>query len=656
MKIFLPLIVFCLFTLSVDAQLDVQIKQGNRTVCINESLVFQDSIINGTPTTYEWISSIATFSSTSASMTQASFSGSGDVILKTQDGTNTYYDTVQVTVDTIPTIMLSPNMNVCCEFGNIFLNLNVLEPTSNLSYGSWSCTQYPNLVQNNVFYTDSVCALIPWGAKSIGVYVTYTYQNPSSNCINSDSMLIAVNRLPTIVTQNGQFCQDIGAIDLSEELILSPVNTFLGFPSWRCLDSNSSSNKFYANMLENRGSPFAPDWWLNLEKPNYTITNTDKDTIILEFTYINSDGCPSTGAVSIFLWRVPEIAFSSNRELCWDEGKISLNTLTGVNLTDGMWSVYDSTGYDLAVNLGSFDNDTINTLNSIQDTISHSWIIRYDHVATGCPARNDTILTINPVPQLTLTPLTSSQFCETQSNIQLEASPSGGVWSANDPDVLIGDSLSPTNASILNQEKEVFYNYTDAVTGCSNADTLVYRIDEVPMFTLFPDDMVVCRLPSASTKSVNFKFEADNSPAILWSDFSNQVTLTPLVAGEGIASFSSLNNARDTFTIIVSAEGLYSCNDIDSTFEMVIVEDANCVLAVDRLTNAIFRIYPNPSNGLVTIKGDLEVIECLNSLGQKIWVERVGNNSYRIDSKGVNVLLLKDLKTGSTSYQKLIVK
>ena len=150
-------------------------------------------------------------------------------------------------------------------------------------------------------------------------------------------------------------------------------------------------------MLENRGSQFAPDWWINLDESNYEIQNTDKDTVVLEFTYTDQYGCRTKDTSLIFIWRVPKITFSTNRELCWDEGKISLNTLTGVNLTDGVWTIYDSIGFRNPATLGGLTGDTINTLNSVPlaspSATPNRYLIRYDHIATGCPAQNDTTLT-----------------------------------------------------------------------------------------------------------------------------------------------------------------------------------------------------------------------------------------------------------------------
>jgi len=46
-------------SISVNAQLNVQIKSGDRQVCAGDVLSFTDSIVTGSPMSYEWISSVA---------------------------------------------------------------------------------------------------------------------------------------------------------------------------------------------------------------------------------------------------------------------------------------------------------------------------------------------------------------------------------------------------------------------------------------------------------------------------------------------------------------------------------------------------------------------------------------------------------------------
>jgi hypothetical protein len=97
------------------------------------------------------------------------------------------------------------------------------------------------------------------------------------------------------------FCQDINQINLDDEVVLSPANTSLGTPSWKCLDCNG--NDFNA-MLEDRGPGAGiTDYWLKVDPATYTLQNVDRDTITLEFEYVNENGCRSRDTVVLRLWK-----------------------------------------------------------------------------------------------------------------------------------------------------------------------------------------------------------------------------------------------------------------------------------------------------------------------------------------------------------------
>jgi len=485
-------------------------------------------------------------------------------------------DTVNIFVNQLPIVNVSADYAVCCDAGNIPLNFNIVTPTGNPSTGGWSCTRYPNLVQGNVFYTADACDLIVSPARSVKIFVTYTYTNPTTLCVNRDSVGITVNSLPRIILLDKQYCQDIGSVQLDNDVVISPANTSLGTPSWKCLDSNSISNRFIADMLKNRGSKFAPDWWINLDESSYEIQNTDKDTVVLEFTYINEHGCRNKDTSLIFIWRVPKITFSTNRELCWDEGKISLNTLTGVNLTDGVWTIYDSTGFRVATSLGGLSGDTINTLNSVRlasaSATPNRYLIRYDHIATGCPARNDTTLIINPLPVVNITQLAPDRYCETVANMPLNANPAGGTWSSNDPSALVGgNTFSPGNASTIFPDSIHFrYNYTSNVTGCKNVDSIHALVDVSPTITT-PTGTEFCRTKGIMTETLQFALTGQNTDRIDWFNFSPgapRVTMGTVASQNITLNYQA--DSTEVFRIITNVEGRGSCADEGGFFDITV--------------------------------------------------------------------------------------
>jgi hypothetical protein len=496
-------------------------------------------------------------------------------------------DSMSVLVNQLPIVQLDQGEEVCCDYGPILLDNKILAPVGGPhSTGGWSTSPNPSLIDNSIFQTADACGLIVAPAKLIRTSLVYTYQEPSTLCINKDSLVITVNGLPSTLLQEKQYCQDIGSIPLDDDVVLSPANTSLGFPSWRCLDSNSANNNFTADMLENRGFSFAPDWWLNVGESDYEIQNDNDDTITLEFSFTNAKGCSTKDTIDMVIAKVPKLTFSSHRDLCISEGEISLKDLMGVNLNDGTWSVVDTSSGALFRNptlLGGITNeDTINTLASTPlatfTTTPNSWWIRYTHTATGCPTFKDTFLRINPLPSLTLDPL-SVRYCETNADIPLIATPSGstGTWSATDPSALVsGNTFSPSNATLFNTDITFYYTYTNPTTGCSNTDSIASIVDLEPTLSLPLDETYCLNTPTEASRTLTLPISGANTSGVSWFGANTYGNVARIATGTidpvqntGTITFTLQNQKADTFRIIGSAGGLGSCAGNTDKFEII---------------------------------------------------------------------------------------
>lgn len=667
-KLLSCLLIFSAF--GTQAQLDVQIKLGDRNACTNATLLLIDSIVTGTPASYEWISSVATFSSPSSGITQASFSASGEVILKTQDSTVTFYDTISVTLNLPPVVDAGDDESVCCDYGSILLNNKIITPAGAPSTtGFWSTLTNSYLIDSNKsFNTAESCSLIVPPATYIQTSLVYAHQDPSTQCIGRDTVNITVNALPSTVLQSRAYCQDLGSIRLDTDIVLSPANTSLGISTWRCLDSNSTINKFTANMLETRGYSFYPDWWLNFDEPDYAVQNDYRDTITLEFSYTNASGCSTLDTVDIIIYKVPEITFSSGRDICLNEGRISLKNLMDVNLEEGNWSVLDTSSGTLFRNpseLGGIsDGDTINTLLSTplvsSSATPNSWRIRYTHTASGCPTFKDTSLIINPLPRLRLDPLFLS-YCESSSDILLRAIPSGatGIWTSTDSISIVGgNTFSPSSATINGADITLFYNYTNPATGCFNVDSIFTRIDAAPILNIEAEDSF-CYLNTGVPISSNFTVTAENSVSLSWfvaNTFNNANRVTAGDISLGDITFVPERD-RDTFRIIVAAGGENSCPDYTDFFDVIFYQDPSCMLSTPDLPETQIAIYPNPSNGSFTITNAKKyTVRIYDIFGKQI--NYVSNSEGQITSlqKGLYVIELIDEDTASRITKKLLVK
>jgi gliding motility-associated-like protein len=543
---------------------------------------------------YQWrqYSPTAAFLGTNTSYTQSATVDKNFrlQLFMTQSGKQcTDDDSVFIDVNPLPTIALTDDKNLCCDYGLILMNSDVITPAGTPATGGWSVNSHPFLMKNNTFYTDSACGLISAPANLINVYAVYTYTDPSTTCVNRDSIRITVNSLPNLTLTPKVYCQDKNEVSLDDEIVLSPANTSLGTPTWRCLDSNASANQFRNNILVNKGSALFPDWWINISEARYTIQNADQDTLVLEFTYINAFGCRNKDTVNIIIAKVPKITFSRNRDLCWDEGIVSLNDLTGVNLTDGTWSCQDTAGFRPCAQLGGISGDQINTLSSVPlasaTTTPNQWRLRYDHTATGCPATNTINIRINPLPTITLNPFPKSNYCDAEANVALTplANPSGGTWTATDPSALIGgNTFSPGSASVFSTPISFRYNYTNPATGCSNKDSISVIVDPSPTIAI-PANDEFCRAQGVMTMPLNLPVSATNTNDLTWGALganSARVTLgsDPTI---GSVSLALQNNTSDTFILYANAAGLASCSDVSDVFQIIVHPIPDASIFVD---------------------------------------------------------------------------
>lgn len=540
-------------------------------------------------------------------------------LYRTQDGVECYDDdTVVINVDQLPVISLSgKDDEICCDAGAINLNTKITAPTG----GSWYSYFTPTLINNSEYNTDMACGMIVSPATNIETYATYIYQDPSTTCINKDSVKVTVKALPTLITQQKEYCQDIGEVRLSgaASVFVSP-NAITGTPEWRCLDSNSAVNRFQADMLKDRGVAGINDYWLDVSESAYTIQNGNSDTIVLEIAFRNQFGCRNKDTVNVIISKVPKIIFRDSSDLCIDLGEVRLNEHFDVNLTTGWWSIESEAGYRLPAELGGLLGDTINTLNSTPlanvNATPNSWLVQYGDSATGCPAFRQTTLRINPLPVLNLTDL-PARICEDQANVDLQATPAGGTWTSSDPTALVGGSqFSPSSASVFGQEIKFLYNYTDGLTGCEQKDSITSSVDLFPTLNL-PTDAVYCRQQGQMTLPLTLDISATNAQSISWIPTNvygnlDRIATTPIdqTTNQGQVTLTLQTQSADTFLIGANAEALGSCTDVSGPFEIIVNP-----LPIGRITNT----NPEGCNPVITDLG-IEITNDVDaSLATLVW-------------------------------------
>ena len=138
----------------------------------------------------------------------------------------------------------------------------------------------------------------------------------------------------------------------------------------------------------------------------------------------------------------------------------------------------------------------------------------------------------------------------------------------------------------------------------------------------------------ADTLNVNLV----QSPASCWNCTDGSATLQ-LSGGSGINSVYWIGYSDTTLTLsglphgwvtgcATDAQGCVACDSIEVMSPVGIFENEG--------SNASFRVYPNPTKGLLTIrfsdpKSKLSHIEIYNAMGEMVINQKVENNTYQVD-------------------------
>ena len=474
-----------------------------------------------------------------------------------EDTTQCFHkDTVNVKVNPLPVIVKPSDQSVCCDAGDI--NLNLLSPAPSPSGGKWYSTTRPDIVVfDKTFLTGKVCD----PSNKTTWSLVYQYTDPTTTCTNRDSIRITVNPLPRITLKPGYYCQDGIKTKLIQH-ILQPGNPNLGTQAWKCVDCKGANE---TDLITNVGSPLFPDYELNFGENVVKLGTKDEDTLWLEFSYRDGTGCRNKDTTFFRIVKVPKITWLGFKPLCWDEGKVNLTTLSKVNPVDGVWSSMDTLGYTKFA-AGAIVGDTLDTRRTTP--AGKTAYMRYMHTASGCPVWRDTLLTINPLPAVTVTPV-PALVCETEPPISLSATPSGGTWSSPQTGVVTAGRFTP-QSSPAGVPLKIIYNYTHPVTGCKGRDSMFSSVEALAEIEILTPNLDTCRTGTMS-KVVSVKYS--NTPSITWMPLSG-----------GTVNDPKANPVTFTFTT--------SADSSQQLLLYVMTEDGNACPFVDDLMT--IKVHPVP--------------------------------------------------------------
>ncbi|MFC2110912.1 T9SS type A sorting domain-containing protein, partial [Bacteroidota bacterium] len=252
--------------------------------------------------------------------------------------------------------------------------------------------------------------------------ITYFYTD-INGCTDSAFQNINVNQHPVVSilsSLNSQYCNNESAINL------------YAYPANGTFSGQGIS-----------GSTFNP-----------ALANIGANQIVYSYTDANSCTNSDTVNTTVFMNPVVNISTSLNSAYCQDAAGITLSATPG----GGIFS-------------GSINTNFFNP--AVLQTGQQSIIYSYSDV-NGC-SNSDTVSTIvNSLPVVMFTTTLNSNYCEDAPAFNLNAIPSGGVYSGQG---VSASSFNPSQAII--GANQLIYSFTDA-NSCSNSDTIFTNVSALP--------------------------------------------------------------------------------------------------------------------------------------------------------------------------------
>ncbi|WP_266204433.1 Ig-like domain-containing protein [Pontibacter kalidii] len=219
-----------------------------------------------------------------------------------------------------------------------------------------------------------------------------------------------------------------------------------------------------------------PDGFTSSEQnpviPNATEDNEGTYTVVVT----NQQGCQATAEVEVDIAPLPTASAGQDQRLC-TQGASTSFTVTGTPSAGavGVWSVVEGTA-------------TIASPTSLETEVSvtsASATLRFTaETPEGCQAFDDVVLTVDPLPNVTLAPF--GDICESDAPFTLTGGlPTGGTYSG--PGVT--DGVFDPVAAGGDGTYTITYTYTNG-NGCTDTATRTITVKPQPVVAVTPDSEI----------------------------------------------------------------------------------------------------------------------------------------------------------------------
>jgi len=344
------------------------------------------------------------------------------------------------------------------------------------------------------------------------------------------------------------------------------------------------------------------------------------------WAYRNSNSFPNGGVFNISEW-----TFSGINQLEGGVTNATCNVPCPIGTINVALPTTTFTWYSDVTLLTSIGTSATQTPTSTAVGVTTYYVTETYTIGTTCESSASMVtITINPNPT-NVTFSTLSDICENASNYTLvEGAPSGGVYSGT------GVTAGVFNPSTAGAGTETLtYTYTDG-NGCSAEATQTITVDATPTVTFGALSTVCVYNPS-------FLLTGGLPAGGSYSGIGvNAGNFNPATAGNGTHtitySYTDGNGCSGSATSSITVDG---CASIDET-------------------NSIgLSIFPNPTNGLITIlfEGNVANITVVDLTGKTINNATIQSNET-IDLSALNAgtYFINVNVDGKTSTERVIVK
>jgi gliding motility-associated-like protein len=403
------------------------------------------------------------------------------------DNACSHVATTIVNVYPTPAVAITPPAGTICEDANP-VQLNATPPG-----GEWGGNISPTGLFN------------PASAGPGDHAIEYYYQD-ANNCSASDEIIVTVTPSPAVdITPLAQpLCADAAPVQLnatpaggtwsgniSPTGIFNPATAGIGdhIITYAYTDANNCSADDVITVtvvpipivtitppaqplcedsapVQLTGTPPGGVWSGNIS-PTGIFDPVTAGNHVITYSYTDGNNCSSDDQITLTVVAATPVNITSLAQpLCEDSNPVQLNATP----SGGVWSgTISPTGIFNPSTAGIGDH-----------TITYSYTD-----GNNCISDDDIILTVVAVPTVTITPI-AQPICVNGAPVQLNASPSGGVWSG---------IVSPTGifnpATAGTGDHVITYSYTDA-NNCSSDDAITVTVVAAPVVNITAPPQPFC--------------------------------------------------------------------------------------------------------------------------------------------------------------------